>query len=54
MGGAGGVLSGDIGKPSEAFFFVSTLLALAVTATFSLILSVRALCTQPRHNSRLV
>jgi len=43
MKGAGGVVGGKIGKSSEAFFFVWTLLALGVTAMFSAVLSGRAL-----------
>ena len=43
MKGAGGVVGGEIGKSSEAFFFVWTLLALGVTAMFSVVLSARAL-----------
>ena len=31
MKGAGGIVGGEIGKSSEAFFFVWTLLALGVT-----------------------
>ena len=48
MKGAG--VGGAIAKSSGAFFFIWTLLALAVTALFSVILSVRALWEhQPRR-----
>lgn len=43
MKGSRGLLGGEIGKSSEAFFFIWTLLALAVTATFSAVLSAHAL-----------
>src|SRR5437667_71069 len=45
MMGAG--VGGEIAKASGAFFFVWTLLALGVTAIFSLILSVRGLWSLP-------
>lgn len=48
MRGARGVLGGEIGNSGEAFFFVWTLLALGVTATFSLVLSVFCLWSSPR------
>jgi hypothetical protein len=41
--GTGGVVGGEIAKSSGAFFFVWTMLALGVTALFSLVLSVREL-----------
>lgn len=47
MKGARGVLGGEIGRSSEAFFFVWTLVALGVTAMFSVILSARALWSLP-------
>jgi hypothetical protein len=47
MKGARGVLGGEIGRSSEAFFFVWTLLALGVTAMFSVVLSARALWRLP-------
>ena len=43
MRGSRGVLGGDIAQSSGAFFFVWTLLALGVTAVFSVILSARGL-----------
>jgi len=52
MRGTHGVMGGEIGKSSEAFFFVWTLLALGTTATFSLILSARALLSLPWRRSR--
>ncbi len=47
MKGANGLLGGAIGKSAQALFFVWTLLALGVTATFSVILSVHALWKLP-------
>ncbi len=52
MKGAGGIFAGEIGKSTEAFFFVWTLLALGVTATFSLVLSARALWSLPWRRQR--
>ncbi len=52
MKGTRGVLGGEIGNSSEAFFFVWILLALGITATFSIILSARALLSLPWHRSR--
>src|SRR5579884_2389388 len=52
MKGTRGVLGGDIGSSGQAFLFVWTLLALAITATFSLILSARALLSLPWRRSR--
>lgn len=45
MKGAG--VGGAIAKSSGAFFFIWTLIALATTALFSLILSARGLLEQP-------
>lgn len=47
MKGGRGVIGGDIGNSGQAFLFVWTILALAVTATFSLILSAGALWGLP-------
>ena len=52
MRGTRGVLGGEIGNSSEAFFFVWILLALGITATFSIILSARALLSLPWRRSR--
>ena len=52
MKGARGVIGGDIGNSSQAFLFVWTLLALGITATFSMILSARALLSLPWRRSR--
>ena len=52
MKGTRGVIGGEIGNSSEAFFFVWTLLALSTTATFSIILSARALLSLPWRRSR--
>jgi hypothetical protein len=52
MKGARGVVGGDIGNSSQAFLFVWTLLALGITATFSLILSASALLSLPWRRSR--
>jgi len=41
--GTGGVVGGETAKSSGAFFFVWTMLALGVTALFSLVLSAREL-----------
>lgn len=41
--GTGGVVGGDIAKSSGAFLFVWTLIALGVTALFSVVLSAREL-----------
>ncbi len=46
-----GLVGGEIGRSSEAFFFVWTLLALGVTAMFSAILSARALWSLPWSRS---
>jgi hypothetical protein len=47
-----GLISGDIGNSSQAFLFVWTLLALGITATFSIILSAGALFSLPWRPSR--
>ena len=52
MKGTRGVIGGEIGNSSEAFFFVWILLALGITATFSIILSASALLTLPWRRSR--
>jgi hypothetical protein len=52
MKGTRGVIGGEIGNSSEAFFFVWVLLALGTTATFSIILSARALLSLPWRRSR--
>jgi len=52
MKGARGILGGGIGTSGQAFLFVWTLLALGITAMFSLILSASALWTLPWRLSR--
>ena len=52
MKGTRGVLGGDIGTSGQAFLFVWTLLALGITATFSIILSARALLSLPWRRTR--
>ena len=52
MKGTRGVIGGEIGNSGQAFLFVWTLLALGITATFSMILSVRALWSLPWRRSR--
>jgi hypothetical protein len=52
MKGTRGVLGGDIGTSGQAFLFVWTLLALGITAPFSIILSARALLSLPWRRSR--
>ena len=52
MKGTRGVLGGDIGNSSQAFLFVWTLLALGITAMFSIILSASALLSLPWRRSR--
>jgi hypothetical protein len=52
MKGTRGVLGGDIGTSGQAFLFVWTILALGITATFSIILSARALLSLPWRRSR--
>ena len=52
MKGTRGVIGGDIGTSSQAFLFVWTILALGITATFSIILSASALLSLPWRRSR--
>ena len=52
MKGARGMIAGDIGNSGQAFLFVWTLLALGITATFSVILSASALLSLPWRRSR--
>lgn len=52
MKGTRGLLGGDIGTSGQAFLFVWTLLALGITATFSIILSARALLSLPWRRTR--
>jgi hypothetical protein len=52
MMGQGGVAGGAIAKSSGAFFFAWTLLALGVTAIFSVILSARGLRNLQRGQPR--
>jgi len=52
MKGTRGLIGGDIGNSGQAFLFVWTLLALGITATFSIILSARALLSLPWRRSR--
>jgi len=52
MKGTQGVLGGDIGTSSQAFLFVWTILALGITATFSVILSASELLSLPWRRSR--
>ena len=52
MKGTRGVIGGDIGNSSQAFLFVWSLLALGITATFSVILSASALLRLPWRRSR--
>ena len=52
MKGTRGIVGGEIGNSSGAFFFVWILLALGITATFSIILSARALLSLPWRRSR--
>ena len=54
MKGARGVLGGEIGKSTQAFFFVWTLLALGVTAMFSSLLSAHALWRLPWRRQRVL
>jgi hypothetical protein len=51
--GAGGVVGGEITKSSGAFFFVWTLIALGVTAMFSVVLSARELRSLRRTGFRV-
>ena len=52
MKGTRGIIGGDIGNSGQAFLFVWTILALGITATFSIILSARALLSLPWRRSR--
>src|SRR5262245_27606662 len=52
MWGTGGMMGGEIGRSSEAFFFVWTMLALSVASMFSAILSARALWSRPWRGAR--
>ena len=52
MKGTRGVIGGDIGTSSQAFLFVWTILALGITATFSIILSASAVLSLPWRWSR--
>ena len=52
MKGTRGVIGGDIGNSGQAFLFVWTILALGITATFSVILSASALLNLPWRRSR--
>ena len=52
MKGTRGVIGGDIGNSSQAFLFVWTILALATTSTFSVILSASALLSLPWRRNR--
>ena len=52
MKGTRGLIGGDIGNSSQAFLFVWTILALGITATFSIILSASALLSLPWRRSR--
>jgi hypothetical protein len=52
MKGAGVGVGGNIAKSSGAFFFVWTLIALGVTALFSVILSARGLWSLRRNQPR--
>jgi hypothetical protein len=52
MKGTRGVLGGDIGNSGQAFLYVWTILALGITATFSVILSASALLSLPWRRSR--
>jgi amino acid transporter len=51
MRGTRGLLGGDIGNSGQAFLFVWTMLALGVTAMFSIILSANALWSSPWRRS---
>ena len=52
MKGTRGLLGGDIGTSGQAFLFVWTLLALGITATFSIILAAGALLSLRWRRSR--
>jgi hypothetical protein len=51
MTGKRGITAG-IPLSTGAFFFVWTLLALGITATFSVVLSIRGLWSLPRHSQK--
>ena len=53
MKGARGVVGGEIGKSTQAFFFVWTMLALSVTSMFSALLSAHALWRLPWRRQRV-
>ena len=53
MKGASGVVGGEIGKSTQAFFFVWTLLALSVTSMFSALLSAHVLWRLPWRRQRV-
>jgi len=48
----GNGVGGEIARSSGAFFFIWTMIALGVTALFSVILSVRGLWSLPRRQRR--
>ena len=52
MKGTRGVIGGNIGNSGQAFLFVWTILALGITATFSVILSASALLRLPWRRNR--
>ena len=52
MRGTRGLIGGDIGNSGQAFLFVWTMLALGVTAAFSVILSASALLSLPWRRHR--
>jgi membrane-bound ClpP family serine protease len=52
MKGTRGLIGGDIGTSGQAFLFVWTMLAMGVTATFTIILSASALWSLPWRRSR--
>jgi len=52
MKGTRGLISGDIGNSGQAFLFVWSILALGITAMFSVILSASALLRLPWRRSR--
>jgi hypothetical protein len=52
MKGTRGLIGGDIGNSGQAFLFVWTILALGVTASFSIILSALALLSLPWRRAR--
>jgi len=52
MKGPRGMMGGEVGNSTGAFFFVWILLALGVTSTFTLILSAHALLSSPWRQTR--